>query len=168
LNINYSSGLLGTREAEVIWPEGKVRLSFSGDKTTYAECGFLENDKTFAEISLGKGKILYFSLPLETADQLDEIGKIYKYAVKKSGAKTAYETSIEDPGVLISPTRLTDATLYVITSETASKDPIIFKDLLSGKSFKTTLDPGRAALFLIGKDGNVKASYTHTNIERVD
>lgn len=168
VKIDYSSGLLATREAEVLWPDGRVHLTYSGDKTTYAERGFLKDDKTFEEILLGKGKILYFPLPLEIADQLDAVGKIYKYAINKSGVKTIYETSITDPGILISPTRLTNATLYVLTSETVLKDPVIFKDLQSGKTFKTALEPGRASLILIDKDGNVKASYAHTKIERID
>ncbi len=168
LKIKYTAGLLSSREAELVWPGGSSHLSYSGDKTTYGERGLLGSDKTFEEISLGQGKILYFSLPLELADQLDVIGEIYNYAINKAGVKKIYETSIKDPGILISPTCLKDATLYVLTSESASDSDIVFKDSLSGKTIKTVLEPGRAALLLIDKNGNIKASYSQKNIETTD
>ncbi|MGE5860921.1 MAG: hypothetical protein ACM34J_10225, partial [Ignavibacteria bacterium] len=168
LKIKYSAGLLSLREAELVWPGGPSHISYPGDKTTYGERGLLENNKTFEEISVGKGKIFYFSLPLELADQLDAIGEIYKYAINRAGVKTPYQTSLKDPGILISPTRLKDATLYVLTSESTSDSDIVFKDSLSGKTIKTVLEPGRAALLLIDKNGNIKASYGEKNIEISD
>ncbi len=158
-NVNYSSADLTTREAELKWPGGTMRLSYSGDKTTYAERGVLADGRTFADISLGKGRILYFSLPLELADQLDEIGKIYKYAMERAGVSSVYETSCENPGILICPTVLSDATLYVLTSESAGTVPVEFRDKLSGKDFHVNLSSGRAALMLVDKDGNILASY---------
>jgi hypothetical protein len=107
----------------------------------------LENNKTFEEISVGERKILYFSLPLELADQLDAIGEIYNYAINKAGVKKIYKTSIKDPGILISPTCLKDATLYVLTSESASDSDIVFKDSLSGKTIKTVLEPDTQLFF---------------------
>jgi hypothetical protein len=166
-NINYSSQDLITREAVVIWPGGSANLSYSGDKTTYAERGVLQNEKTFIDVPYGKGRILYFALPLELADQLDVIGQVYKYAMNRAGVKVVYETSCTDPGILICPTQLPDATLYVLTSESASNDPFVFKDAMSGVSFKTDLSPGRAALVLIGKDGHIIASYNTKSMESV-
>jgi hypothetical protein len=65
----------------------------------------------------------------------------------------------EDPGILICPTQLPEATLYVLTSESASTDPIAFKDKKSGVDFRVNIAPGRAALLLVGKDGKILASY---------
>jgi hypothetical protein len=96
---------------------------------------------------------------LELADQLDEVGRIYKYAMKRAGVHAAYETSCEDPGILICPTRLPDATLYVLTSESASNAPVAFRDGLSGEKIRVTLAPGRAALLVVGRDGRILASY---------
>jgi hypothetical protein len=143
----------------VDWPEGTTHLSYSGDKTTYAERGVLGNNQTFLDLQLGKGRILYFALPLELADQLNEVGHIYKYAMKRAGVSTAYETPCEDPGILICPTQLPDATLYVLTSESAGTDPVTFKDKKSGVDFRVNISPGRAALLLVGKDGKIIASY---------
>ena len=158
-NVEYTSAALTTREAALKWPGGAARLSYSGDKTTYAERGVLSGGQTFLDLPLGSGRILYFALPLELADQLDEVGRIYKFALKRAGVRPAYETSCEDPGILICPTRLPDATLYVLTSESADAATVAFKDKMSGADFHVSLAPGRAALLLVGRDGRILASY---------
>lgn len=158
-NINYESAPLTTRETTINWPEGKSRLSYSGDKTTYAERGLLDYNQTFLDIALGKGRILYFALPLELADQLREIGRIYKYAMKRAGVNSAYETTCEDPGILICPTQLPNATLYVLTSESTGTTPFTFRDKKSSTDFTINIEPGRAALLLVGKNGKIIASY---------
>jgi hypothetical protein len=158
-NVDYTSAALTTREAVVKWPGGSAHLSYSADRTTYAERGVLSSGQTFLNLPLGKGCILYFAIPLELADQLDEVGRIYKYAMKRAGVRTAYGTSCEDSGILICPTQLPDATLYVLTSESTGTAPVEFTDSMSGKSFKINLSPGRAALLLVGKDGRILSSY---------
>ncbi len=158
-NVKYTYESLITREAEISWPGGIAHLSYSGNKTSYCERGVLGNGKTFADIPLGKGNILYFSLPLELADQIDEVGRIYEYAMKRAGVSSVYETSCKDPGILISPTKLHDATLYVLTSESADTAKVKILDKASDKAFMVDLPPSRAALLLVEKDGRVLASY---------
>jgi hypothetical protein len=157
--LEYSHGALTTREATVTWPGGTVPLTYSGDRTTYAERGLLAGGQTFADIPLGKGRILYAALPLELADQMDNVGRIYAYALKRAGVRQAYETSCDDPGILIAPTCLRDATLYVLTSESAAVSRVTFRDRLSGEDLRVPLSPGRAALLLVTRDGKVAASY---------
>ena len=158
-NAGYSAGALVTREATLTWPGDSARLSFSGDRTTYADRGYLEGGKTFVEVPLGSGKILYSALPLELADQLDAVARVYSYAIRISGARLPYETTCQDPGVLISPTRLPEATLYVLTSESATAQSVKFRDGLSGAEISVNLAPGRAALLLVGKDGHLISTY---------
>jgi hypothetical protein len=158
-NVLYAPAALTTREAEVKWPEGSARLTYSGERTTYAERGRLEDGRTFCEIELGKGRILYCALPLELAENMADVGRIYRYAMKRAGVRPLFSTSCEDPGILISPTRVHDATLYVLTSESASGEPFSFQDAWSGREFRVALAPGRAALMLVGRDGRILASY---------
>jgi hypothetical protein len=155
----YSSAILATREVQLEWPDGSARLTYAGEKTTYAERGVLKDGKTYAEITFGKGKILYVAVPLEGADQLNEVGRVYRFAMKRAGVRDVYETSSVDPGLLICPTRLPDATLYVLTSESAADGSVAFRDIRSGKELSVHLAPGRAALLVVGKDGVVRASY---------
>ena len=158
-NVDYSHAAMTSREAIVEWPGGKARLSYSGDRTTYAERGILSGDRTFVDVPLGSGRVLYFALPLELADQLDDIGRIYRYAMKRAGVSTAYETACGDPGILICPTTLPDATLYVLTSESSEIAPVTFRDNLSGADMHLSISPGRGALLLVGRNGKVVASY---------
>jgi hypothetical protein len=160
-NISYRSEPLMTRETTIDWPEGNSRFTYPNDKTTYAERGVLSNNQTFLDLQIGKGHILYFALPLEIADQLDEVGRIYKFAMKQAGVNTAYETACKDPGILICPTQLPDATLYVLTSESADISPVTFRDKKSSTDFTISIEPGRAALLLVRKDGKIVASYNY-------
>jgi len=50
------------------------------------------------------------------------------------------------------------ATYTVLTSESSRRE-VAFRDQRSVKSFSGSLDPGRAALLLIGTDGGILASY---------
>ncbi|HVN48064.1 MAG TPA: beta-galactosidase [Bacteroidota bacterium] len=159
LKLEYASAALTAREGEIQTPEGKFHFTYSGDRTTYGERGALKDGKTFIECSYGKGQILYSPLPLEFADQIDEVGQIYRYAMKRAGVATAYETTCHDPGILICPTQLLDGTLYVLTSESSDQTSVTFRDNLSNETWNVPLASGRAALLLIGKDGRRRASY---------
>jgi hypothetical protein len=86
------------------------------------------------------------------------VADVYSYALKAAGIAPVYSTTITDPGILICPTRFSNATLYVLTSE-SNQTAVSFTDLRSGKAFAGTLPPGHAALLLVGADGKVLASY---------
>jgi Beta-galactosidase len=158
-NVDYSFAAMTSREAVVRWEGDSVHLSYSGDRTTYGERGVLENGETFADVPLGKGRILYVALPLELADQLESVGRIYRYAMRRAGVSTSYQTSCDNPGILICPTRLSGATLYVLTSESADTVPVVFHDVASGADVRVALAPGRAALLLVDRNGHIQASY---------
>ncbi len=158
-DVGYREEALRTRYAVVNWPEDSARLSFSGDKTTYLDRGALRGDRTYADIILGKGHILYFALPLELSDEVDQIGRVYSFAIKVAGASEVYSTSCTDPGVLIAPTSLDGGTIYVLTSETSDSAAIGFKDNLSGAEVRVKLAPGRGALLLVNREGKITASY---------
>jgi len=159
LQIAYQPGLLTSRENLVQWREGQAALTYSADKCTYLERGLLASGETFVEKQLGKGKILYFALPLELNDDLPAIGRIYRFALRRANVTAIYATTTEDPGVLICPTGLKGVTLYVLTSESSSTHTIAFHDAASGKDFEQKLLPGRAALLLVLHNGKVAAAY---------
>lgn len=158
VGIDYQPAFLDEREVLVKWPEGSGRLTFSGDKTTFQEQAILPGGKTFVEKECGKGKILFVSYPLELNDNLKAVGEIYRYALKVAGVQPAFTTSLEDAGILICPTQFAHATLYVLTSESSQND-VSFRDSPSGKEFNGKLEPGRAALLLVGEKGDLLASY---------
>lgn len=155
----YSPGLLTTRENSISWPGGSARLSYSGEKTSYLERGILAGGAEYLETTIGSGRLLYFPLPLELAEELDAIGQVYRYAIDKAGIAPVYKTGTTDPGILICPTRLADATLYVLTSESSAAAKVAFEDEASKREIEAALDPGRAALLLVTRDGRIAASY---------
>jgi hypothetical protein len=69
-----------------------------------------------------------------------------------------YSTTLNDPGILIAPTILPKATLYVITSE-SNQSNVTFTDARSGKTLSGRVEPGGAAIILVGVDGNVTGSW---------
>lgn len=158
IGIPYRPGLLETREGEIQWPGGRASLVYPGQGTNFLERAFLPGGGTFLEKPLGKGKILYVPLPLELNSKLETVGAIYRYALKVAGVRPVYSTGLNDPSILICPTRLPQATLYVITSESRESD-VSFRDERSAKNFSAHLDSGRSALVLVGENGDVLASY---------
>jgi len=157
---------LQQREQLLESPAGALELEFSG-KTTALDGAMLPDGKTWAELPLGKGRILFSALPLELNSNMDAVTAVYAYALKTAGVQPTYRTEIRMPGILICPTKLPHATLYVLTSETGGtmpvefsvKFPVKFKDERSGKSFSGTLAAGRAALLLVTDKGELAASY---------
>jgi hypothetical protein len=158
----YEDTMLTIRESVLEWPEGQARLTFGGDRTTFLDRAVLPGNGTWTEQSVGKGKILLASFPLELNDNLEAIGSVYRYAMKVAGVTSTYSVTVSDPGMLICPTQFPHATLYVLTSESTGRD-VSFHDQKSNKEFSGHLDPGRAALLLVGEDGAVLASYNWTS-----
>ena len=159
IGLGYTTGPLLTREDGLRWPAGEARLTFSGDRTTYFDRAFLADGSTWIEKPYGGGRVLYTPLPIELSDNLQAIGGVYRYAAQLAGVTAAYSTDVQNPGILICPTRFPDATLFVLTSESAETVNVSFHDALSGNEFAGKLDPGRAAMVLVGRDGAVRASY---------
>ena len=157
--LNYSHGLLTARENVLHWPGGEARLTYSGNKTTFLDRAFLADGSTWTSTNLGQGKVLFFALPLELNDNMQAIADVYKWAEKQAGITPTYATNVSDPGVLICPTQLPEATLYVVTSESGTAANISFQDEASKQSFSANIEPGRAAMLLVENDGRVTASY---------
>jgi hypothetical protein len=155
---DYQIAPLTERDQLMLFPGGEEKLLFSGSKTTYLNRAELPSGNSWAEKSIGRGKILFAPLPLELNDNLAAVGDVYRYALKAAGVDPVYSTAISDPGIIVCPTQFPDATLYVITSESNQKQ-VDFIDLRSGKHLTGSLENGEAAIVLIGKDGRLISSY---------
>ena len=158
VGLPYKSGPLTLRENVVHFPSGQETLTYSGSKTTVLSRAILPSGEDWSEKTLGKGKILFSALPLELNGNLQAVADVYSYALKVANVDPVYSTSLNDPGILICPTRFPKATLYVLTSE-SNRSEVSFQDLRSGRKFSGTLPGGRAALLLVGTDGKLLATY---------
>ena len=161
LGVDATDLALTLREQVAKFPWGEERLAFGGEKTTTLSRAELADHGDWVEKPIGKGRILYAPLPLELNDNLSAIGDAYRYALKTAGIKPVYTTPLNDPGILIAPTIFPSATLYVVTSE-SNQTAVTFTDARSGHTFAGTLDPGGAAIPLIGTDGKLISSWNWT------
>jgi Beta-galactosidase len=159
IGLDYEPGLLTARENVLKWPGGEARLTYSGEKTTYLDRAVFPDGNSWLTKNLSQGKILFSALPLELNDNLQTIGDVYKYAAQQAGVIPTYSTAVQDPGILICPTRFPHSTLYVITSESEKTDEVSFQDQLSKQSFSGKVDSGRAAMLLVEDNGRILASY---------
>lgn len=158
IGIDYKTVALEMRDQMFRWAGKPLPLVYGGQDTTVLDQAEMPGGKDWAEVTLGKGKILFAALPLELNDRLDSVAAVYRYAIRTAGIKPEYTTTVTDPGMLICPTMLPKATLYVLTSET-NQTAVEFTDARSGKTFTGTLAPGRAALLMVGTNGQLIASY---------
>ena len=156
--LSYLDVPLTLRSQRFHWPGGEAELTFAGDSTTILSRAQLPGSQDWVEEPLEKGKILFATVPIELNQNLEAVGEIYRYAMAAAKVAPTYTTTIRDPGMLICPTRLPGATLYVLTSE-STQVAISFHDLRSGKDFAGQLENGRAALLLISDQGEILAGY---------
>ncbi len=103
IGLPYKNVPLTIRDNGLDWPNGNLYLSYPGDTTTYLSRAVLPNDKSWAAVSWGKGKVLFSAFPLELNSNLQAVGDVYRYALKLAGVSPAYRTAIRDAGILICP-----------------------------------------------------------------
>ena len=157
--LDYETEILAARENPVQWPGGHGRAVFSGDKTTFLERARLGTGATFARRPLGQGQVFFFTLPLELNDDVELIGDVYRWVLAQAKVEPVYKTTLADPGILICPTSLETGTFYVLTSESSVRREVVFQDSASRRELRVGLDPGRAALLLVTREGKVVAQY---------
>ena len=158
VGMGYKTVPLEERDQTLHWAGKPLPLVYSGTTTTVLARAQLPDDEEWREIQLGHGRILFSVFPLELNDRLSSVAAVYAYAMKTAGVKPTYLTTVDSPGILICPTVWPHATLYVLTSESGERF-ISFRDERSGRMIMGTLQPGRAALLLIGENGAIVASY---------
>jgi Beta-galactosidase len=158
VGLSYSDEPLTLRSNAFKWPGGEEELTYAGNKTTVLSRAQLPGDQDWVEKPLGKGRILFAALPIELNQNLQAVGDIYRYAIKAANISPTYTTTVTDADVLMCPTRLPKATLYVLASESNQK-AVSFHDVRSGKDFAGKLENGRAALLLISDEGKLITTY---------
>jgi hypothetical protein len=158
VGLAYVEAPLTLRNNLFQWAGGEEEFTFAGNKTTVLSRAQMPGDQDWVERPLGKGRILFAALPLELSENLKGVGDVYRYAMKAAKISPTYTTTLTDAGILICPTRLPKATLYVLTSE-SNRKRVSFHDVRSGKDFSGQIENGRAALLLISDEGKLITSY---------
>jgi len=153
LKLNAQTGPLWYHSATLRIGSATIPMVYSQDRQFWAEALTMENGETFAELSYGKGRIYWAAFPVELADGTEATAEVYRYVTQRLGLSPAFDMQSPLPnGVLIYPTVLDDAALYVCTSENAAPAQITLRDKLTGAQLNFVLAPERAAIAMISKD----------------
>jgi hypothetical protein len=153
LKLDAQVGPLIFHSASIRLGNSTVPISFTQERQFWAETLKMENGSSFAELAYGKGKIFWASYPVELAEGTSAAAEIYRYVAQRVGLSPQFELQSPVPeGVLIYPTVLEDAVLYVFTSESATPAQITLRDKLTGAQVNFVLPSQRAAVALISKD----------------
>jgi hypothetical protein len=157
---------LAYHNASVQLGDRSVALSFDGQKQNWLDALHFNDGSTLKEIPYGKGRIFWAAYPVELAEGTQPAADLYAYVSGRIGivplfdlVPAAARTSVS-PGVLIYPTVLEDAVLYVMVSDAAEETKIDLRDKLTGARLSLQLPAQHAALAVIGKrEKGVVAKY---------
>ena len=138
-----------------------ISMSFNQSMQGALETVRFSDGATLESKAYGQGHIFWASYPVELAQNPDAAARLYSWVLKQIGIAPAFDSATSLlPGVLVYPTVLRNAVLYIFESEDAGDTPIDLHDKLTGARLHFTLASQHAALVLLNKtDGSVIASY---------
>jgi hypothetical protein len=138
-----------------------ISMSFDQNKQNLVEAVRFKSGTALEQLVYGHGRIFWSAYPVELAEDADAAGKLYSYVLEKIGVPPAFEyESSMSPGVLIYPTVLENAVMYIFDSEDAADTRINIKDKLTGARMNFNLRAQHSALVVLKKgDGAVLAKY---------
>jgi hypothetical protein len=138
-----------------------LNLSFDQQKQNQAESLRFKDGSSFKEISYGSGRIFWAAYPVEFGEGTQAAAILYAYAAAEAGVTPEFELLIQlSPGVMVYPTVLEDAVVYVMISDNAEDAKIDLRDKLTGTRLTLQLAAQHAAIAVIGKkEKSVIAKY---------
>ncbi len=129
-----------------------INLDFDQQKQNQAEWLRFTDGSSFKEIAYGKGRVFWASYPAEFNENPQAIAILYAYVAAEARIEPAFELITQlSPGVLIYPTVLEDAVMYIMISDNAEDAKIDLRDSLTGVKFMLQLPAQHAAIAVIGK-----------------
>jgi hypothetical protein len=138
-----------------------ISMSFDQNKQNLAEAVRFKSGAALEQLVYGRGRIFWSAYPVELAEDAEAAGKLYSYVLGKIGLSPAFDSESNlSPGVLIYPTVLENAVMYIFDSEDAADTRINIKDRLTGARMNFNLRAQHSALVVLKKgDGAVLAKY---------
>ena len=149
---------LNFRQGTITVDGQSVAVSF--DQQAFVDELRFADNSGWKELTVGKGKLLIASYPVEMSEGNDATVAVYTAALRRAGVEPPYEAKQLSVGVLARPTVFRDSVLYLFMSESGRDEPIDVRDRITGAEIKFTLPEQRAALVLLNKkDGRVIGRY---------
>ncbi|MBI4428489.1 MAG: cellulase family glycosylhydrolase [Ignavibacteriales bacterium] len=109
-------------------------------------------------LSMGKGKLLWFPLPVENADNIEPAAVLYRYAMEVAGVNSRFTVHPANRGILVLPTFFRDVILYTCVSESSREEALNISDHATGSKFAVAVPAQKTVLlFLNASDGTIVA-----------
>jgi hypothetical protein len=161
LGMKAAVGPLAVRGAALALERKTYELGFPADvQQSSAETMRFADGASIQTIAHGSGKILWAADPVEFAEGYDATAALYRWALEEAGVKPAFkEATPLSPAVLAFPTVLDDAEMYSFSNESLDAQPVDLIDALTGAHIHFTMQGQRGAALLLGRQGQVLASY---------
>jgi hypothetical protein len=161
VHIDANAEALTAHSAQIRVHGETIPLSFDQQAQSWLEELRLPNDDSFVVIPYGGGQIDWAGYPVELAQGISAASQLYAAVSSEAGIAPAFELeSTLSPGVLVYPTILKEAVLYVVESESDRDELIQLRDKTTGAELKLTLRGQHAALAMLRKsDGAIMARY---------
>ena len=126
--------------------------SFAQDRQQLLEYLALENNALSKEVSLGTGKLILFTYPIELAEGTTPAAHEYESIMQRLAIAAPFTAPGTMPaGILVYPVELQDSLLYVLESESDRDADLDIKDSVTSVNIKSRLPAQRAALAVIDK-----------------
>ncbi|HKT87301.1 MAG TPA: hypothetical protein VJQ59_02610 [Candidatus Sulfotelmatobacter sp.] len=139
--------------AAILVGDRSIPLVFGQQQQNWLESLRFDDGSTFREISRGKGRIFWAAYPVELSEDLQSTADLYAYVAARVDLSPMFTTQTPvPPGILVFPTELADAMLYVFVSDSADDAAIKVRDRETGVPISFTLPSQHAALAVIGKE----------------
>jgi hypothetical protein len=130
----------------------EISATFDQQKQNQAESLRFNDGMTFKEIQCGKGRIFWAAYPVEFAEGSQAAAELYATVAARIGLAPSFElTAALSSGVLVYPTVLDDAVLYILISDNATDTKVDLRDKLTGARLTLSLAAQHAAIAVIGK-----------------
>ncbi len=112
-------------------------------------------------VPLGAGKLIWSPLPAELNDRTEPLAALYRYAMREAGVGADLEwlAGGASAGVYGRALRFEAGSLFVFVSEQAEAETVTVRDPRTGRVYSFELEPERAAMFAVDREGKLDAVY---------
>ncbi|GIO32800.1 MULTISPECIES: beta-galactosidase [Paenibacillus] len=119
------------------------------------------------DMPLGKGRLIWSSLPLELNGRDEPIIELYRYAAEAAGVGQDMQwiAGGELPGVYGRKLSFKEGNLYVFVSEFGWDASVKVQDPRTGAAYGFTLESDRSVLFATDREGRITAVYRPDEVE---
>ncbi len=129
-----------------------ISLMFGQQQQNWLDSLRFKDGATFKEIPHGKGRIFWAAYPIELSENLEAVAECYAFVAERLNITPMFRAQDQiSPGILIFPTSLGDAMLYIFVSDSANDTAIKIQDVETGVPLSLTLSAEHAAIAVISK-----------------